>query len=303
MHRVVTHLNGTAPACLACILLLAPACDEDAPKHAAAAAEADAFAAPASSVDAATAPPQQTSPETDASASGALSPSQEPNSPVAVLPTAPVQPASPPAGAPDSGARVIFDAGQSVGSLPDAGVTQCLPAGASCAAAPCCTGTICVPDTASGLVCAAECTSATQCMSGCCGALVGRKVGACAPAQRCAPASVAPTSTCLSARLIARDGTFLGIASSNTFEADGVCNTTSLHGSQFGTDSIYNESGLYGSKFGVDSAYNQFAVNPPAIICSGSNALLGLVSKNRFASGGPVIDPDALCTTLRANGL
>jgi hypothetical protein len=146
-------------------------------------------------------------------------------------------------------------------------------------------------------VCAANCSVATDCVSGCCAALKGGG-NVCAPATNCAGSG---TVQCTALDLIAADNTFLGNATSNMFDVNSPCDPNGLFGSQFGIDSIYNPNGLYGSQFGVDSAYNQFSTTPPALVCHATGQVVGLVSKNAFLPGPP-IDPDSLCAVLAMNG-
>ena len=93
--------------------------------------------------------------------------------------------------------------------------------------------------------------------------------------------------------LIASDGTYLGVVSSNRFGADSVCNEFGGHGSPFAAESVRNEFGAYGSPFASMSAYNQFTSTPPAIVLDG--AVVGYLTKNTLQPGARV-DPDVLFT-------
>ena len=108
-----------------------------------------------------------------------------------------------------------------------------------------------------------------------------------------------PITTCNKLTLVAEDGEFLGVATSNKFATDGVCNEFSQFGNEFGSNSIYNEFGQYGGQFSSKSAYNEFTSTPPRLRCE-SGTLLNPVTKNRFLANA--IDPDVLCQTLAANG-
>jgi hypothetical protein len=109
-----------------------------------------------------------------------------------------------------------------------------------------------------------------------------------------------PSTGC--GRLIVRsdDGKFLGVAVSNEFAVDGVCNKFSPYGSEFGADSIFNKFGTYGGEFSPKGAYNKFAFTPPNLACEGSGAKGEFVSKNTVLQ--PRIDPDLLCITLKQTG-
>lgn len=101
-------------------------------------------------------------------------------------------------------------------------------------------------------------------------------------------------------RLIAADGTFLGIASSG-LGADSVCNTVGLYGSKVSSTSIFNTVGTYGSPVSSQSAYSTITSTPPAIVCPVPNTIIAYVTKGSLKINR--IDPDALCATLRASGL
>jgi hypothetical protein len=108
-----------------------------------------------------------------------------------------------------------------------------------------------------------------------------------------------PITSCRKPTLVADDGTFLGTASSNEYEADGVCNEYSDYGGKYGTNSIHNEYGTYGSKYSSSSAYDEYTSTPPSLRCE-SGAILNPVTKNKYLTNP--IDPDVLCETLKANG-
>ena len=205
--------------------------------------------------------------------------------------------------------------------LPVAGApsvsAMCAVGGGDCSSLACCAGALCIQN-----VCASDCSTNSDCLSQCCFALnSGQHV--CAPSSLCAPLPtfgdagvlpgagvplppapgsgrpLTPITTCNTLTLVADDGQYLGVASSNAFASDGVCNEFSSYGNQFGADSIHNEFGTYGSEFSSMSAYNEFTSTPPRLRCE-SGDLLNPVTKNQFLPGA--IDPDVLCETLAANG-
>lgn len=185
--------------------------------------------------------------------------------------------------------------------------TSCVAAnGGDCSGKACCGGVPCVAN-----VCMSDCVSNDGCESDCCYSLdSGKKV--CAAPILCEPppggsvpgagpgtGSLTPITTCTKLSLVGDDGQFLGVASSNTFATDGVCNEFSQYGNEFGSNSIHNEFGQYGGEFSSKSAYNQFTSTPPRLRCE-SGAQLNPVTKNKFLADA--IDPDVLCPTLAANG-
>src|SRR5690606_7135757 len=91
----------------------------------------------------------------------------------------------------------------------------------------CCADSTCVVDSQAALVvCAAHCSDHLECQSGCCAALRNSEQAVCSPAQYCEPPPPAPPppSDCGELVLVAYDGSFLGVATSNEFTTDGVCN-------------------------------------------------------------------------------
>jgi hypothetical protein len=114
----------------------------------------------------------------------------------------------------------------------------------------------------------------------------------------CAPP--AQTGGCASLALCAEEGTFLGNATSNAFDPNGVCNTFRTYGSMFSPTSIHNMFGLYGSTFGIDSAYNPSSFTPPHLVCTTTGAAQNYVTKNVTLPSR--VDPDNPCSVLAAAG-
>lgn len=110
-----------------------------------------------------------------------------------------------------------------------------------------------------------------------------------------------PPSGCGTLVLVGDDGQFLGVATSNEFATDGVCNRFSLYGSDFATNGIFNQFSQYGSQFSQLSAYNQFTSTPPVLFCDASGEPVAYVTKNALLS--PRVDPDQLCAALAQAGL
>ncbi len=68
------------------------------------------------------------------------------------------------------------------------------------------------------------------------------------------------------AKIIASDGTFLGIVTSNSYAGDSILNKFGSYGSRYSSTSIFNPYGQYGSKYSSESAFNVYASDPPKII-------------------------------------
>lgn len=102
--------------------------------------------------------------------------------------------------------------------------------------------------------------------------------------------------------LVANDGssTFLGNATSNPSDVNGVCDSFGLYGSSTSITSIHDSSGLYGSTSSIWSAYSTSTVTPPFLKCASTGATLNAVTKNQAIPNG--IDPDALCAALASAG-
>ena len=95
------------------------------------------------------------------------------------------------------------------------------------------------------------------------------------------------------ATLIADDGTYLGVTSSNRYQSESVCNEYGPHGSSYGQDSVRNEYSAYGSPYRSGSAYNPYTSNPPGIYLGGR--AIGYLTKNDYLTGA--VDPDVLFAT------
>jgi hypothetical protein len=93
--------------------------------------------------------------------------------------------------------------------------------------------------------------------------------------------------------LIAADGVYVGLISSNKFASESVCNEFGTYGSKFSLKSVRNEFSNYGSRFSSYGAYNEFTSTPPRIWYQG--AALGYLTKNQFLYNA--LDPDILFAT------
>jgi len=100
-----------------------------------------------------------------------------------------------------------------------------------------------------------------------------------------------------SAVIIAQDGTYLGLISSNEFLSDSIMNQFGTYGSQFSPTSIFNEFGTYGSQFSYLSPWNEFASSPPMIFVG--DIFVAYLTVNSFKT--PAIDPFDLINYLAAH--
>lgn len=99
--------------------------------------------------------------------------------------------------------------------------------------------------------------------------------------------------------LIAADGQFLGILSSNKFQTESVMNEYGLYGSRYSSTSIFNQYCKYGSEYNILSPYNRYSQTPPRIFIRGT--LIGYLSANQFVNNR--LDPHELFDYIYRQGL
>jgi hypothetical protein len=112
------------------------------------------------------------------------------------------------------------------------------------------------------------------------------------PAQPIAPRALTINDIDGQAALLANDGTYLGLVSSNSITADSICNPIGQYGSRISSRSVRNTIGTYGSSISSESAYNAITSTPPMIIRLTDGARLGYLTKNQILPGH--VDPDVL---------
>lgn len=78
---------------------------------------------------------------------------------------------------------------------------------------------------------------------------------------------------------------FLGVLSTNKFDAESVSNTYGNYGSAYSDTSIFNNYGDYGSPYSSTSAFNKYATNPP-LICDAYGNTLGRLTENTIFIDG-----------------
>jgi endonuclease YncB( thermonuclease family) len=98
------------------------------------------------------------------------------------------------------------------------------------------------------------------------------------------------------ATIIAADGKYLGLVSSNKYNPKSIINEYGAHGSKHRTDSINNQYGTYGSKYQSKSAFNNSASSPPKVYIG--NKFIGYLTTNK--SKTPRIDPHRLVQVLKS---
>jgi len=87
--------------------------------------------------------------------------------------------------------------------------------------------------------------------------------------------------------IIADDGQYLGVFSSNQFIYESIANEFGTYGSDFGYTSIFNDFSTYGSDFSYLSPWNEFSFNPPIIYLG--NTGVAYLTTNEFNT--PRVDP------------
>lgn len=97
-----------------------------------------------------------------------------------------------------------------------------------------------------------------------------------------------------SSYLVAYDGQYLGIISSNAYLSDSIMNPYGSYGSQYATNSIFNPYGTYGSVYNSYSATNPYTTTPPVIVLSTiyGDVAIAYLTKNQYLTNA--IDPDLL---------
>jgi hypothetical protein len=205
----------------------------------------------------------------------------------------------------DAGAKNL-DAATNDGSTPN----LCVDLGDACSTSTCCEGLVCTADplTSPANTCATVCSTNDQCASGCC-VPDPNASGVCLSPVYCnggggggvQDGTITKPAGCGELIVVANDGTYLGLATSNTAKSESVCNSAGRYGSSASSTSIYNSAGRYGSTAGSLSAYNSATSRPPALRCSTSDAQIAWITKNTVKLSR--IDPDQLCANLGANGL
>ena len=97
--------------------------------------------------------------------------------------------------------------------------------------------------------------------------------------------------------IVADDGEFLGIISSNEIDSKSILNAIGKHGSEISSLSIFNTIGKYGSEISALSPFNQIASMPPKIF-NKEGKFVAYLTKNSLKT--PRVDPHALIGWLKS---
>ena len=96
------------------------------------------------------------------------------------------------------------------------------------------------------------------------------------------------------AHLVAQDGTYLGLVSSNQSDPNSICNRFGKFANDDASTNVRNISGDYGIPTGYYSVNNRTAPKPPMVIYD--DRVVGFVTNNIHIVGG--IDPDVFFSIL-----
>lgn len=99
--------------------------------------------------------------------------------------------------------------------------------------------------------------------------------------------------------LLAQAGQFLGILSSNRYQADSVMNEYGSYGSKYSSTSIFNPYCLYGGRYASYSPFNPLTSTPPKIILRGRE--IAFLTTNTYIQNR--LNPYQLFDWIRGNRL
>ena len=88
-------------------------------------------------------------------------------------------------------------------------------------------------------------------------------------------------SKLVGSKILADDGTFLGIISLNKYDTNSISNIYGDFGSKYSQKSIFNTYGTYGSKYSAQSPFNQYSNIPPKIYSENDN-FVGYLTVNHY---------------------
>lgn len=96
--------------------------------------------------------------------------------------------------------------------------------------------------------------------------------------------------------IVAPDGQYLGLVSSDRFDDKSIMNSQGKHGSRFDDSSIFNRFGDYGGELGKHSPSCRTPTEPPRVFLG--ETFIGHLTLSHLYS--PRIDPDALIGYLKS---
>jgi hypothetical protein len=97
--------------------------------------------------------------------------------------------------------------------------------------------------------------------------------------------------------LVAQDGTFLGLISSDTNHPNSIINPNT-YGNRYG-QTIHNQYSQYGGQYGLYSPYNSFCSHPPILI-NANEQFLAIITRNNYVNTNSldIIDIDFILEIL-----
>ena len=98
--------------------------------------------------------------------------------------------------------------------------------------------------------------------------------------------------------LVAQDGNFLGLMSSDINHPNSVINPNTYANCY--SQTIHNQYSQYGGQYGSYSPYNSYCSNPPVLFLIDTNQQLALLTQNQYiiTSGLDIVDPDFMFGVL-----
>jgi len=97
--------------------------------------------------------------------------------------------------------------------------------------------------------------------------------------------------------IVAEDGHFLGVITTDSYNEKSILNEYGDYGNQYSDDSIFNEYGDYGGQYSEYSPFNEYTSTPPKIYTKDHK--WAYLTVNRALK--PRIDPHWLIGILKAN--
>jgi hypothetical protein len=97
--------------------------------------------------------------------------------------------------------------------------------------------------------------------------------------------------------IVSEDGHFLGVITTNSYDAKSILNEYGDYGSEYSDDSIFNQYGDYGGQYAEYSPFNEYTSTPPKIYTKDHK--WAYLTVNRALK--PRVDPHWLIGILKAN--
>jgi len=100
----------------------------------------------------------------------------------------------------------------------------------------------------------------------------------------------------IGAKIIANDGQFLGIISSDKYDSNSISNKYGNYGNKYSSTSIFNQYGNYGGKYSSLSPFNKYTSTPPKIMVN--DQFIAYLTVNKYL--GQTIDTNEFINWLLA---